>query len=263
MRSIAAAVIGLVFPLISYGADIDAGREKAQACTACHGANGVSISDDIPNLAGQKAAYIVGQLKAFREQTRKNPLMNAMAAQLSDADIDNLAAFFNGLATPGESSVSATGEALRENKISFPDDYRDMFTLYSKSSQAGPKRVRHNFANSAALQDPDDQGMLADGAFILTEIYAAKLDDSGEPIKGDDDHYVADKLIAYAVMEKRQGYGDAIPEVLRNSDWNYAVYSPEKTLNSGANQAACLACHKPLDGEDYLFSYKELVGHGR
>ena len=54
-----------LFPLAALAADVDAGRAKVQAvCGACHGVEGVSVSDAIPNLAGQKAAYIEGQLKA-------------------------------------------------------------------------------------------------------------------------------------------------------------------------------------------------------
>lgn len=77
------------------GADATAGRNKASACTACHGLTGVSPVDLYPNLAGQKAAYIVKQLKAFRDGTRQDPLMEPMAQPLSDADIENFAAYFS------------------------------------------------------------------------------------------------------------------------------------------------------------------------
>lgn len=49
-------------------------------CTACHGATGVSIAPTYPNLAGQKATYIVKQLKDFQSGARKDPTMTAMAA---------------------------------------------------------------------------------------------------------------------------------------------------------------------------------------
>ena len=68
-------------------------------CAACHGAAGVSVSDTIPNLAGQKARYIEAQLKALKEGNRKNPIMNAIAGQLSNDDIGNVAAHFS--AQPG------------------------------------------------------------------------------------------------------------------------------------------------------------------
>jgi cytochrome c553 len=77
--------------------DAAAGKVKAAVCAACHGANGISANALWPNLAGQKADYIVKQLKAFKAGTRKDPLMSPQAAQLSDQDMENLAAHFSGL----------------------------------------------------------------------------------------------------------------------------------------------------------------------
>ena len=73
---------------------IKAGAEKAKACQVCHGVGGHSTKDIYPILAGQHAAYIQKQLKAFKEGTRKDPIMNGMAAPLSDQDIEDVAAFF-------------------------------------------------------------------------------------------------------------------------------------------------------------------------
>ncbi|RMH47380.1 MAG: cytochrome c [Gammaproteobacteria bacterium] len=78
-------------------ADIQAGKAKAAMCAGCHGANGISAVPIYPNLKGQKAAYLEKQLKAFRDGTRKNPVMAPMAKGLSDADIANLAAYFESL----------------------------------------------------------------------------------------------------------------------------------------------------------------------
>lgn len=75
-------------------ADAAAGKAKAAMCAACHGANGISAVDMYPNLAGQKAAYTVSQLKAFKNGTRKNPIMAPMAMALTDADMENIAAYY-------------------------------------------------------------------------------------------------------------------------------------------------------------------------
>src|SRR5687767_6714184 len=95
MKRLIVLSIALAFAPASQAQDIEAGRAKAaQVCAACHGANGVSVSDTIPHLAAQRAGYLEAQLKALKDGTRKNPIMNAMAAQLSPADMTNLAAFF-------------------------------------------------------------------------------------------------------------------------------------------------------------------------
>ena len=78
-------------------ADVEAGKAKSAACAACHGANGISAIPTYPNLAGQKPAYIVQQLKAFKSGERKNPIMAPMAAMLTDQDMENLAAYYASL----------------------------------------------------------------------------------------------------------------------------------------------------------------------
>lgn len=77
--------------------DAAAGRAKAQACSVCHGANGLSTQPDAPNLAGQPAMYLVAQLRAYRGGTRTHEVMNLMAKPLSDGDIANLAAWFSSI----------------------------------------------------------------------------------------------------------------------------------------------------------------------
>ncbi len=82
---------------ISVAGDAAAGKAKAATCAGCHGATGVSAVPTYPNLAGQKAAYVVKQLKAFKDGSRKDPTMNAMSQPLNDADMANIAAYYEGL----------------------------------------------------------------------------------------------------------------------------------------------------------------------
>ena len=84
-------------PLQGIAGDAAAGKTKSATCAACHGANGISPNDMWPNLAGQKEGYLKAQLKAFRDGQRNNPMMAPMAAPLSDADIDDLAAYYSSL----------------------------------------------------------------------------------------------------------------------------------------------------------------------
>lgn len=75
-------------------ADAVAGRGKAAPCAVCHGADGIAVAPDAPNLAGQNELYTATQLRAYRDGTRKHEVMSLMAKPLTDADIDNLAAWF-------------------------------------------------------------------------------------------------------------------------------------------------------------------------
>lgn len=83
---------------VAYAANPAAGKQKYEAtCAACHGLKGISIATIYPNLAGQKQEYIVSQLKAFRDGTRKNAIMEPMAKGLTDTDIANIAVYVSGL----------------------------------------------------------------------------------------------------------------------------------------------------------------------
>lgn len=73
----------------------EAGQAKSATCVACHGVDGNSVNPEWPSIAGQHSQYIVKQLKAFKSGARQNPLMSPMAAGLSDADMDDLAAYFS------------------------------------------------------------------------------------------------------------------------------------------------------------------------
>jgi cytochrome c553 len=100
MNKIAALVCGAM--LIAGGvsgaaraANAEAGKEKAKVCAACHGADGNSATADFPKLAGQQADYIVKSLQGYKSGTRKNPVMAPMGANLSQRDMEDLAAYFS------------------------------------------------------------------------------------------------------------------------------------------------------------------------
>ena len=76
--------------------DLDRAKQVvSQVCAACHGADGNSVAPVNPNLAGQIAEYITLQLMHFKAGIRVNPTMQAMAATLSDADMQALGVYFS------------------------------------------------------------------------------------------------------------------------------------------------------------------------
>lgn len=257
-----ALALALALPVAAQTPDTAAGKAKVEAvCAACHGANGISVADTIPNLAGQKAAYLQAQLRALKGGTRKNAVMNAIAAQLGNDDINNVAAYFASL--PGANVASAKSDflpSLVKTSATLPEGYPSGFTMYQTVNRADINQVRYLYANAVALKAAREGRPLPDGSVLVLEQHAAKLGDDKMPVKGADGFYVKDKLLAYAVMGRDAGWGRDIPEMLRNEDWNYAVYSPEKMRRAGANQAECLACHKPLDKTSFVFSLEPLVG---
>jgi cytochrome c553 len=92
-------------------ADVAAGQEKAKVCTPCHGPNGISATPGIPSLAGQQDQFIQWQLVFFRSGRRPNPAMAPLVADLSDADVRNLGAYFSSLPYPPGTAEGATDQA--------------------------------------------------------------------------------------------------------------------------------------------------------
>ena len=66
-----------------------------KACAACHGEGGNSANPAVPSLAGQPAQFISTALYMFRAGQRKDPQMTPLAAGLSNADLNELAAYFS------------------------------------------------------------------------------------------------------------------------------------------------------------------------
>lgn len=75
-------------------ADQVAGVAAAQICVTCHGVAGATIQPVPPTLAGQQEDYLVQALKQYKDGTRTGTVMNAFAAQLSDADMKLIAGFY-------------------------------------------------------------------------------------------------------------------------------------------------------------------------
>lgn len=82
---------------VAQAADIEAGKQKSATCAGCHGADGMATNPQYPNLAGQNAAYLVAVMKAYKDGTRNHPVMKAMVSALSDADMENIAAYYESL----------------------------------------------------------------------------------------------------------------------------------------------------------------------
>ena len=260
MKKLRGLAIVLVFAPVAHAADIEAGKAKAATvCAACHGAAGVSVDDATPHLAAQRSGYLEAQLKAFKEGARKNPLMNAIAAQLSPEDMANLATHFASQPAAVAGAKSALLPNLAKTHVTFPEGYKDTFVKYHTINFPATRQVRYYFANNVAAQAAKQGKDLPDGSVLFAEVHSAKLDADKKPVTGPDGFYVPEKLLFYTAMARDAGWGKDIPEMLRNSDWNYAVFTTDNKHRPGVNQAPCLACHKPLDKVSYTFTLKELA----
>jgi len=98
MADIAAYFAGA--PLKASGRDPAQAPQAVQVCVACHGPDGVGLTGQYPNLAGQHPDYIERALHDYKKGGRKNPIMAGFAGQLSDQQIAEVAAYY-GAQAPG------------------------------------------------------------------------------------------------------------------------------------------------------------------
>ena len=91
----ASIALALVTGAVQAEGDVEAGKAKSVACIGCHGPDGNSPNPLWPKLAGQSPSYIKKQIADFKSGARKDPVMGAQAAPLTDEEIANLAAYFS------------------------------------------------------------------------------------------------------------------------------------------------------------------------
>ena len=91
LSATAAAVFAQVSPAQG---DAAAGEAKSALCATCHGPDGNSELVINPKIAGQNARYMIKQLQDFKSGARPGPIMTAMVINLSDEDIEDLAAYY-------------------------------------------------------------------------------------------------------------------------------------------------------------------------
>ena len=73
----------------------EAGKEKSRTCAACHGPEGNSATGDFPRLAGQHYDYLVKSMRDYKTGKRKNAIMAPQVANLSQRDMEDLAAYYS------------------------------------------------------------------------------------------------------------------------------------------------------------------------
>lgn len=97
ISALAIALLALGLTNFAFAGDAAAGKEKAAACVACHGADGIATQAIYPNLAGQQEEYLVLAAKAYRDGARSDDMMKMFVGSLTDADIEDLAAYYSSL----------------------------------------------------------------------------------------------------------------------------------------------------------------------
>jgi cytochrome c553 len=151
-------------------ADVSAGKELAEGCAGCHGADGVSQMPLTPSLAAQPDEFVQWQLVYFRSGARKSEVMGPIAEALKNEDIRNLGAFYASLAPPkpalAPGAVMENGEQLAVQhrcKSCHADDYNGFRAAARLSGQREDVLVK-------ALQDFKSGRRVGSGVASMAEV---------------------------------------------------------------------------------------------
>ncbi len=164
---------------------VDAGKEKAVSCTACHGTAGNSLNSMWPNLAGQNAPYVLGQLQAFKEGRRKDPIMSTQVIALSDEDMANLAVYFESLPAAAQAvadeSLLDRGESLyrggnQEKKIAACMACHGPAGRGNPAAKYPALKGQHATYTAKQLNDYASAARTTDGRTRMMQDIAARLD---------------------------------------------------------------------------------------
>lgn len=144
---------------------------------------------------------------------------------------------------------------LKDGELALPADYKTWPKFLSAVQRPDAKQVREIYMNPVAAK-ATAAGGFAHGSMFVMENYAAKAKPDGTLETGPDGKLVKGELLRAFVMGKNKGWGEDVPEALRNGNWVYASYlgNGQKGPEPGA---ACRGCHTPLKDKDFVFRYDE------
>ena len=148
-------------------------------------------------------------------------------------------------------------------KVAFRPTYkRDV--LYATVDRPDNRTVRDLYASRDAVNAAKRGARFPSGAVFTMEVYKAKLDETGQPVKDAAGRLVrTGELVGIFVMEKRTGWGAEYPADIRNGEWEYARFTVDGQRQPNLDTKPCFQCHKSISGQDFVFSLSKLVEKAR
>lgn len=145
------------------------------------------------------------------------------------------------LAYAGVASVPKDGQ------LALPADYQQWPPFLTGIQRADVNQVRDIYINPVGTKTAHGQAF-PDGTILVMELYRAKTGPNGTLEKGE--------LSKVFVMGKHAGWGQDVPEKLKNGTWVFAAYDPGgKPLAEDFTK--CRTCHAPVAQNDFVHRYDE------
>lgn len=153
-------------------------------------------------------------------------------------------------------SLGVGARAAGDN-VKFPENYAKG-VLYTTVDRADNKQYRELYSTPEAIAALKAGQPIPSGTVLTLVQYKAKLDASGQPEKDSNGRFIKGELVAYTVMEKRTGWGSEYAPEIRNGEWEYQAFKADKSVNDKAKLTNCFTCHRPLDKQDFVFSFEAM-----
>ena len=144
------------------------------------------------------------------------------------------------------------------DKVVFPENYAKG-VLYTTVDRADNKQYRELYSTPEAIAALKAGQPIPSGTVLTLLAYKAKLAADGNPEKDANGRFIkTDEIVFIGVMEKRTGWGTEYPDDMRNGEWEYQAFKADKSVNDKAVLKNCFTCHKPLDKQDFVFSFEAM-----
>ena len=143
------------------------------------------------------------------------------------------------------------------DKVAFPENYAKG-VLYTTVDRPDNKQYRELYSTPEAIAALKAGQPIPSGTVLTLVQYKAVLNAAGDPEKDANGRFMKGDLIGYTVMEKRTGWGTEYADDMRNGEWEYQAFKADKTVNDKAVLKNCFTCHKPLDKQDFVFSFDKM-----
>jgi hypothetical protein len=153
--------------------------------------------------------------------------------------------------------LATVGVRAGGDKVVFPENYAKG-VLYTTIDRADNKRYLELYATPEAIAAVKAGQQIPSGTVLTLVQYKALLTAAGETQKDANGRFVKGPLIGFGVMEKREGWGAEYGDDVRNGEWEYQAFNADRSVNDKAVLKNCFACHKPLDKQDFVYTFDKM-----
>lgn len=173
-------------------------------------------------------------------------------------------------ATPEEPAPTAAPVDPTVDRVGFPENYQDTFTIFYEFDRPDNKSARAIYANDIAASvtaealaaaSPEPGSAFPYGSILVLEVYRTQRDEDDNVLLDENGRYIRDELFGLFVMRKEPGFG-AKYGAARNGEWEYVAYRPDGSILTPPEATfACASCHVEAgQGRDWVFGARRAFG---